>query len=235
MAVLDQPGCYKYIYKKMVEPNVEPETCDSEDESEIDVLKQILNSQIDEDADPLPEYINELPTILSPVNCGNDIDETIEHLQYINNPVNFGRVESKKKNITETFVELALLFGKKNLIHESGCINYSEILQTFYNEDTGPDALYNACCGIRQICSTLMKNPAVAHYDLFSDSLVRNYSEEKLPSPSFQKIAVHHLSQEVPRDLHCHSGNNRGSVKRKIVQKQRPDRFLKKNFHSKPL
>jgi hypothetical protein len=96
---------------------------------------------------------------------------------------------------------------------------------------------------MNKICSTLMKNPAVAHYDLFADSLICNKPGKKMPPPSSKKLTQPLAKKKFPHSFINYNNNEvQLSTDRQCLakrplsnRKQRPLRFVKKNFNAEPM
>lgn len=219
-----------------------------ESDTDNDIINQILKGNNSESEDSNLDYINDIsnfPSELETVNPSVTLDSTdqdeIDRLRYIDNLSNFGNVEENANDVTKKFIELALILGKKKSIATT--VDYGSVLKTFFQEETGPDSLYTACYEMNKICSTLMKNPAVAHYDLFADSLICNKPVKKMPAPSSKKL-TQPLAKKMPPHTFINYNNNEGlwSTDRQCLgkrplsnRKQRPLRFVKKNFNAEPL
>jgi hypothetical protein len=226
-----------------------------ESDTDDDIINKILKCNDSESENSNLDYINDISNFPSESKTANasvpldpivlldstDQDE-IDRLQYINNLSNFGNDKDDASDVTRKFIDLALILGNNK--SDVSIIESNTILQTFFQEETGPDALYRACYKMNKICSTLMKNPAVAHYDLFSDSLICNKPGKRMPAPSLKK-----LTQPLASKIQAHPVSNllidynqnkvqwltdcQGLTKRPLSnRRQRPLRFVKKNFNA---
>lgn len=219
-----------------------------ESDTDNDIINQILKGNNSESEDSNLDYINDIsnfPSQSETANLSVTLDSTcqdeIDRLQYIDNLSNFGNVEEKANDVTRKFIELALILGKKK--SNVTTVDYGNVLQTFFQEETGPDSLYTACYEMNKICSTLMKNPAVAHYDLFADSLICNKPGKKMPPPSSKKMTQPLAKKITPHSSIIYNSNEvQWSMDRQCLakrpllnRKQRPLRFVKKNFNVEPL